>query len=191
MPAEHAHEPANQEAAREAMNQARETARDALTTIKAMDPLRLTYLGCLAVVVVSTLIFDIASFTVATPGKAVSETVAQAQRDAEALLNTNSISAFHAHRYWGRLMWFSALGGMVLLIWAVVKKSTLAWVPLAQVGLAGVATLCMLLLFAVGFPDLSAFSDASCSATLLGYWVPLLAAAGATFASVKPILGTK
>lgn len=179
-----------QEAAQQAVAQARETAEQAAAAIRAMDPTRLAYLGCLTAVVIFTLIFDMASFTVATPDHAVSETVAQAQREMEARMNSWSYSAFTSTG-WGKLMWSAALAGIGLMIWAAVRKSTLAWVPLAQIGLAGVATLCMLLLFFVGFPDLSAYSDASCSATLLGYWVPLLAAAAATCLAAKPFVLTK
>lgn len=178
---------AAREAAQQAVEQARETAGQAVATIKAMDATRLAYLGCLTAVVVCTLIFDMASFTIATPDHAVSETVAAAQRSLEARMNSWAYSAFTS-ALWGKLMWFSAVGGIGLMVWAAVKKSSAAWIPLAQVGCAAMATLCLLLLFFVGFPDLSAYSDASCSATLFGYWVPLLAAGGATFLSAKPLI---
>ena len=55
-------------------------------------------------------------------------------------------------------------------------------------GCAALATVLMLLLFVVGFPDLSAYSDADVSATLLGYWLPLIAAATATGCSVQRLL---
>lgn len=178
---------AAQQAAQEAVAQARATAEQAVATIKAMDPTRLAYLGCLTTVVVFTLIFDMASFTVATPDHAVSETVAAAQRSLQARMNSWSYSAFTS-TFWGKLMWFSALSGIGLTVWSAIRKSTAAWVPLAQIGLSGVSTLCLLLLFAVGFPDLSAYSDASCSATLFGYWVPLMTASGATFLATKPLV---
>lgn len=55
---------AAQEAAQQAVAQARRTATQAVTTIKAMSFEKLVYLGCLTTVVVCTLIFDMASFTV-------------------------------------------------------------------------------------------------------------------------------
>lgn len=176
-----------QQAAQRAVLQARESATQAANAIRSLDSTRLGYLGCLAVVVVFTLLFDMASFTVATPDHAVSETVAQAQRDAQARLNSWSYSAFTSTG-WGKLMWLSALCGVGIVIWSAVKKSAAAWVPLAQVGFAGATTLFMMLLFFVAFPDLSAYSDADSSATLLGYWLPLFAAAAATFLSLKPLL---
>ena len=180
---------AAQDAAKQAAEQARETAEKAVATIKAMDSNRLAYLGLLAVVLVSTLIFDMASFSVGTD-YAVSETTAQAQREAEAKLNSWAYSAFSSSM-WGKLMWVSALGGIGLLVWSAMTTSRLAWVPLALIGCAAMSTLCLLLLYVVGFPDLSAYSDASCSATLLGYWLPLIAASTATFFAAKPIFLSK
>lgn len=180
---------AAQQAAQEAVSQARETAGHAVATIRAMDSARLAYLGCLTGVVAMTLIFDMASFTIATPDHAVSETVADAQRSLQAQMNSWAYSAFSS-TVWGKLAWFSAVGGVGLMVWAAVKKSPHAWGPLAQVGLAALCTLCLMLLFFVGFPDLSAYSGASCSATLFGYWVPLLAAGAATFLSAKPFIGS-
>ncbi|MEM8735770.1 MAG: hypothetical protein AAGG44_16185, partial [Planctomycetota bacterium] len=121
------------------------------------------------------------------PGVAVSETVAQAQRDAEAKLNSWSYSAFTSS-LWGKLAWLSALSGIGITIASAMGWLRTGWGPLAEVGCAALATVLLLLLFFVGFPDLSAYGDASCSATLLGYWIPLLAAGIATFAAVKPIL---
>ena len=175
------------EAAQEAVTQARETATMAIETIRAMTSERIAYLGCLTAVVVFTLIFDMASFAVETPDVAVPETVAQAQREMEAKMNSWSYSVFSSS-VWGKLTWFSALAGIGLTMTAAIKKLRAGWVPLATIGCAMMTTLLMMLLFFVGFPDLSAYSDASCSATMLGYWVPLLAAIGATSAAVKPIL---
>ncbi len=176
---------AAQEAAQQAVAQARETAERAVTSVRALDSGRLAYLGCLAVVVLFTLIFDMAAFRVGTD-YAVSETTAQAQRVAEAKLNSWAYSAFSSS-LWGKLMWFSALGGLGLMIWSAMTRPSQAWVQLAFIGTAALSTLMLMLLYLVGFPDLSAYSDASCRATLLGYWVPLLAAAAATGLAAKPI----
>ena len=178
---------AAQEAAQQAVAQARETAHQAVETLKSLDSNQLVYLGCLTTIVIFTLIFDMASFSVGLD-VAVSETTAQAQREAEAKLNAWAYSAFTS-TFWGKLMWVSAVGGIGLMIWGAIHKSRAAFFPLAQIGSAAFCTLCLLLLLAVGFPDLSAYDDASCSATLLGYWIPLLAACAATFFSVKPLLG--
>ena len=180
---------AARQAAQEAVGQARETTEQAIEAIKAMDAPRIGYLACLGTVALFTLIFNMASYSVGLD-VAVSETTAQAQRVAEAKLNAAALSAFTATT-WGKLAWLSAVAGIGLVIWSAVTKSRLAWVPLAQVGLAGLATLVMMLLFFVGFPDLSAYDDASCSATLLGYWVPLFAAGGATFLAAKPLFFDK
>ena len=179
---------AARQAAQQAAQQAQELAQEAVKAVKTLDPPQLAYVACLAVVVVSTLIFDIASFEVGVD-YAVSETVAQDQRETEAFLNSISYSAFSS-TFWGKLMWASALAGVGLVIWGHISKTRAGWVPLAQIGAAGLATLLLLLLFAVGFPDLSRFSDVDTDATLFGYWVPLLAAAAATVFAVRRILPT-
>ena len=182
-------EAAAREAAEEAVRQAREVSEQVVTAVSLLDHRRQIYLGALAVVVVCTLVFDMASFSVGTD-YAVSETTAQAQRDTEAQLNSWAYSAFSSSA-WGKLMWLSAVGGIATLIYGAVMKSSAAWVPLAQIGFAGLATLIMLLLFVVGFPDMSAYSDTETSATLLGYWIPLAAAGTATACSVQRLLAAK
>ena len=180
---------AAKEAAEQAVRQAREVSGQVISAVSQLDRIRLIYLAALGVVIVSTLIFDMASFSVGTD-YAVSETTAQAQRNAEAKLNSWAYSAFSSSM-WGKLMWISALGGVAALVYGAIKKSSDAWVPLAQIGCAAFCTLMLLLLFVVGFPDLTAYSDATTSATLLGYWLPLLAAATATGCSVMRLLGVK
>lgn len=180
---------AAQEAAQKAVAQAQETAKQAVETIKMMSSERLAYLGCMAAVVACMLVFDMASFTVASDGP-VSETVAAAQKALQARMNSWSYSAFTS-TLWGKLAWGSAVTGIGLMITSAMGKIRAGWVPLALIGCAGLSTVLMLLLFFVGFPDLSASRDAGCSATLLGYWAPLLAAAGATVAAAKPVFFTK
>jgi len=85
-------------------------------------------------------------------------------------------------------MWIAALGGACLVVYEAVNKTPAAWIPLAQIGCAVVATLLMMLLFVVGFPDLSAYSDANTTATLFGYWLPLAAASTATGCSIKRLM---
>ncbi len=178
------------EAAREtteaAVQQARDVSKQVIASVSALDPLRLTYLAAMAIVVVSSLVFNMASFSVGLDGP-VSETTAHAQRVAEAKLNSWSYSAFTSS-LWGKLMWLSAVGGIGVLVYEAVAKKSAAWIPLAQIGCAATAVLMMLLLFIVGFPDLSAYADTSTSATLLGYWLPLLAAGVAAGCSIKRIL---
>ncbi|MEM7783119.1 MAG: hypothetical protein AAF623_07180 [Planctomycetota bacterium] len=178
---------AARQAAHQAVEQARETANQAVSAMQRMNRNQFIYFGCLAAVVVSTLIFDMASFSVLTPDVAVSETTAQAQRDAEAMLNSWSYSAFTSS-VWGKLAWLSALAGIGLLMASVLNKLRGGWLILSSIGCAALTTLLMLLLFFVGFPDLSAYSDARCSSTWLGYWFPLFASAGATVAAVKQIV---
>lgn len=178
------------EATELAVARARETATLAVSAISSMTTQHLTYLGCLTAFVVCTLVFDMAAFSVATPGVAVSETVAQAQREAEAKLNSWAYSAFTSS-VWGKVASLSALAGIGLTMAWGLNKLRAGWVPLAFIGCAGMTTLMMLLLFFVGFPDLSAYSDASCSATLLGYWFPVFAAGAATFVAVRPLLAVK
>ena len=173
-------------AAEDAVQKARELSGQLFSAVSALDRERLVYLSAMSVVVVSTLVFDMASFSVGTE-YAVSETTAQAQRVAEAKLNSWSYSAFTSCM-WGKLMWLSALAGIASILYGAVTRSSAAWVPLAQIGSAAVATLLMILLFVVGFPDLSAYDDASTSATLLGYWLPLTAALTATTAAIKRLV---
>ena len=141
---------AAQEAAQQAVAQAQATAKKAVETIKLMSPERLVYLGCMAAAVVSMLIFDMASFSVSTPDVAVSETVAQAQREMEAKMNSWSYSAFTS-TLWGKLAWMSAVAGTGLMIASAMGKLRAGWVPLAIIGCAGMTTVLMLLLLAEGF----------------------------------------
>lgn len=183
-------ESATNEAAKEtaeaAVQQAREVSKQIVTSVSHLDPIRLAYLGAMLLVVISTLIFNMASFSVGLD-VAVSETTAQAQRVVEAKLNSWSYSAFTS-TLWGKLMWLAAVSGVGIMIYEATAKPAAAWVPLAQIGCAALTTLLMMLLFVVGFPDLSAYSDASTSATLFGYWLPLLAAGVATGCAVKRLL---
>jgi hypothetical protein len=183
---------AAKQAAEEAVDQAKVMTQDAIDKIKILDPPQLGYLAAMAVVVVFTLVFKMAAFDVASD-YAVSETQAQAERNAEAWMNSNSYSAFSAG-FTGKLMWLSALAGLGLLLWSTITKFRAGWVPLAQLGCATFATLMMLLLFLIGFPDLGAANERfsanfNSSATLLGFWIPLLAAGTATFLSGKRIFG--
>ena len=176
---------AAKQAAQQAVEQARQTAEQAAATIRAMDATRLGYIGCLVAVVVFTLVVDMASFSVGVD-YAVSETTAQAQREMEAKLNSWSYSAFSSCM-WGKLMWLSAVGGIGLLMWSAMTKSKLAWVPLAMIGTGAICSLCLMLIFFVGFPDFSEYHDTTCSATLFGYWIPLLCSIAATYLAAKPI----
>ncbi len=177
---------AAREASQQAAEQARELAADAVKTIKALDRPRMSYLAALAIVGIFTLVFDIASFRVGQDGP-VSETQAAAERAAQARLNSWSYSAFSSCM-WGKLAWASAAFGVAVVLWSAMTKSSATWVPLAEIGSAAIATLLLLLLYFVAFPDLSAYDDASASATLLGYWVPLTAAIMASGFSTHRIL---
>lgn len=177
---------AAREAADQAIVQAREAASATINSLKTLDTLRLAYLGSLAAVVVLTLVFDMTSFSIGLDS-AVSETVAQAQRDLQARMNSWSYSAFTS-TIWGKLAWATAATGVGLVIWCVSTRTRAAWVPLAEIGCAVACTLLLALMFFVSFPDLSAYSDASCSATLFGYWLPLAAAGTASTASVRRLL---
>lgn len=184
--ASEASEAAAKEAADEAVRQARQFSRQLAGTLSGLDRDRKIYLAALGLVVICTLIFDMASFSVRAD-HAVSETTAEAQRIAEAKLNSWSYSAFTSC-FWGKLMWLSALAGIASLVYGAVTKSAAAWIPLSQIGFAGFATLLMMLIFLVGFPDLSAFDDAFSSATLLGYWLPLAACVAATVVAARRLL---
>ena len=178
---------AAREAADQAIEQAKQVTGEAISSLKTLDQNRLIYLACLSVVAVATLIFNMASFSVGVD-YAVSETVADAQRSLQARMNSWSYSVF-ASTFWGKLAWISAVGGIALVIVGVTKKMRAAWLPLAEIGCAAVCTLMLLLLLFVGFPDLSAYDDAQCSATLLGYWLPFLASIAATIASARRLVG--
>ena len=173
-------------AAEAAVQQAREVSKKMVASVSAMEPMRMVYLGAMTAVVVSTLVFNMASFSVGLEGP-VSETTAQAQRIAEAKLNSWSYSAFTS-TFWGKLMWVSALAGIGVLVYEAVTQKAAAWIPLVQIGCAAMATILMMLLFLVGFPDLSAYTDTRTSATLFGYWLPLAAAVTALACSIKRII---
>ena len=174
-------------AADQAIRQAKTVADSAIVSLSTLDRPRLIYLCTLTAFVGMTLLFDMASFSVGVD-YAVSETVAQSQRSLQARMNAWSYSVF-ASSLAGKLAWLSAAGGIGLVLWSVVTKSRLAWIPLAEIACAGICALAVLLLFFVGFPDLSAYEDARCSATFLGYWTPLLASLTATFFSVRRLYG--
>lgn len=174
---------AARQAADEALNQAKDMTAGAITSLKTLDSPRLIYLGALAFFVVATLLFDMASFSVGVD-YAVSETVAQAQRDLQARMNSWSYSIFGS-TMWGKLAWLCAVAGVVMVVASVIKNLRAAWIPLAEIGLAALCTMLMMLLFAIGFPDLSAYDDASCSATLLGFWLPFAASVTATVVSIR------
>ncbi len=177
---------AAKEAAEAAVQQAREVSKQVVASVSSLDPMRMSYLGAMALVVVSTLIFNMASFSVGLD-VAVSETTAQAQRVAEAKLNSWSYSAFTS-TLWGKLMWMSAVAGIAILVYEATTRKAAAWIPLAQIACAALATMLLMLLFFVGFPDMSAYTDTDTSATLRGYWLPLAAAATALGCSIKRIL---
>ena len=165
---------AAREAADQALNQAKEAATTAVASLKTLDGRRVTYLAALSTFLVMTLIFDMASFSVGVD-YAVSETVAQAQRDLQARMNSWSYSLFSS-AVSGKIAWFAAAMGVGLVVWSVTQKSRAAWIPLAEIVCGTICALAVLLLFFIGFPDLSAYDDARCSATLFGYWLPLAAA---------------
>lgn len=182
---------AARDAAEQAVGQAREMAADAMAKIRRLDAPRLGALAALAGVVLMTLIFDMASFSVFSDG-AVSETQAQAERSLQARMNSWSYSAF-ASCLTGKLMWLVALAGTGLLVYDAVSRSQAVWLPLAQAGAAIATFLLMGLLFLVGFPDLGGLnvdllSNVRASATLFGYWLPLLASGTAAFLLVQRIL---
>ena len=177
---------AARQASEQAVEQAREFASEAASVIRGLDSPRTTYLVALSLVVVVTLVCDIASFSVGTDGP-VSETQAAAQRFAQSRLNAMSYSAFTSC-IWGKLMWLSGLAGVGIVMWSSMTKSASAWVPLAEVGCALGVLLSMMLLWFVAFPDLSGYTDADISSTLMGYWLPLTASGVAVMVSGKRIL---
>ena len=178
-------------AARQAANEAKEMAVDAYEKVKRLEPAQLGYLGAMAVVVLATILFDMAAFRVFTDG-AVSETQAAAERSLQANMNAWSYSAFTSSLT-GKLMWLCALGGLGIVLWSTIAKVRSAWIPLAQAGCAIGAAFFMLLLYVVGFPDLSGVdtmltSKIRSSATLFGYWLPLAAATTAAYLSIQRIM---
>ncbi len=175
-------------AADQAIRQAKTAADSAMASLSTLDRPRLLYLGALSAFVGMTLLFDMASFSVGVD-YAVSETVAQAQRSLQARMNAWSYSLF-ASSFAGKLAWFSAVGGIGLVLWSAATKSRSGWIPLAEIACAGICALAVSLLLFVGFPDLSTYEDARCSATFLGYWMPLLATVTATVASVRRLYGS-
>lgn len=179
------------EMAQQVAGQAREMASDAIDKVKRLDSASLGALGALMAVLLLTFLVDMASFSVYSD-TAISETMADAERSLEARMNSWSYSAFGSGMI-GKLMWLSTLAAAGLLIYGAITQTHAAWLILAQAGAAALACLLMLLLFLVGFPDLQGVnedvtSNVDSSATLLGYWLPLLGLGGASFLLIQRIV---
>ena len=169
----------------EARQLARQWVGTILRTAQTLSLARRVFVVSLLAVSLCTLLFDMVAFRVATPGRAISETMADAQRTTEARLNALSYSAWDSSG-WGKLMWVCSLAAIGVTAWSLYRSTV--WVPLAEAGLAVAVTGQMLLLRVVGFPDLSAWPDATASATLLGYWLPLTCAVIACVCAILPLL---
>ena len=131
---------AAKEAARQAAASAKQLAGSAAEKIMRLEPMQLAVAGLLSLVLATTFLFDMASFSVFSDG-AVTETQAAAERSLEARMNSWSYTAL-ASSLTGKLMWLSALLGVGFILYPAFANRHSAWVPLAQV--ASYGRLCLL-----------------------------------------------
>ena len=87
----------------------------------------------------------------------------------------------------GMLMMLTDLGGIGVYVWNLKSAAKPTWVPITLAGCAGVVLLMILVATMRG----SEIEGVKVSRTVLGFWVPLLAAGTATYASMKPILDAR
>ncbi len=179
-------------AAKEAAMQAKAKAGQAAQALRQLDGPNKIVAGALLVAAICALVFDMVSFEI-TSSKPVSPTMAAEMTRMEGMLNGAAYSAFSS-TLWGKIMMLSAVGGVGLLIWSHLTKQRAGWVPLA---IAGSAVLCLAMMLLIGltgapsdglFARNESYLRPDIDLTLLGYWLPLLAAGAAAAAGAKRIL---
>ena len=180
----HRHEPAggnregapSQDPAARALEQAKEGLHKGVAEFRRLDRLGQVYLGGLAVVVVFGLVFNHLGFS--AEAREVYE---------QAVGYSTGRSTLAGAGKAGLLMLLASLAGMGIYIWNLRSAVKPSWVPKALAGCAGGVLLMILLATREG----SGLPEAKASRTLLGFWLPLLGAAAAIWASVKPILDAR
>ena len=188
-------DPASDEGAAAAREAAKDFANNAGAMIQGLDQKMQIYLVALAVTLVCALFFNaitVKSKAAAEISKSVAEmasamTGEKVEADGRvAKLKAGTITNIGS--FWGTLALLGAAGGIGILIWSTVAKRKDAWIPLALAGTAGAAALGVLLVrFGHGW-GWGWDSSSNVDGTLLGWWVPLAAAAVATTVSVQRIL---
>lgn len=184
---------AAREAAAAAAEQAKAAANEAFRVVQRIDFWGKTYLASLAVVVVCCSLFSMNSFDVRSEG-AVSPVMAQEQREWERRLNSSG-SYSVARTFFGMPIVPLGLAGIGIFIWASLTMQRAGWIPLATVACAALVVLLLGMLFLSSFANEGLFAllpeylEPDIDLTLLGFWVPVLAAITATVAAVKRIAG--
>jgi len=173
-PTGHARESRSPDAAARAVAQAKERLNEGVTHFKRLDRMGQLYLGALGGVIVFGMLFNSVRFP-----------------DPEAYLksvgHTSGRSPLAGAGNPGMLMMLTDLGGIGVYVWNLKSAAKPTWVPITLAGCAGVVLLMILVATMRG----SEIEGVKVSRTVLGFWVPLLAAGTATYASMKPILDAR
>jgi len=159
-----------------ALERAKEGLHRGVAEFRRLDRMGQVYLGGLAVVVVFGVVFNHLGF---------SAEAREAYRHAVGYSSGRSPLAGAGNA--GLLMLLASLAGIGIFIWNLRSVVKASWVPKALAGCAGGVLLMILLATREG----SGLPDVKVSRTFLGFWLPLLGAAAAIWASVKPILDAR
>lgn len=143
-----------------------------------MDLHSQVYLGCMSAMVLLVLIFSTFKFS----GTSIVGNV------------SHGVSIFDMG-IWGNLVFLGGVAGIGIFIWEKIASRKDAWIPLAVAGTAGLAVLCFLVIWSRTRGAGGNFSvegaKYSAGLTLLGFYLPLLCAIGATAVATMRILNAK
>lgn len=194
------------ESAAAAKQAAREFADNAGAMFKGLGQKMQIYLVALAVTLICSIFFSAFKFKVKntvldrdlTKGlSALAEAVGEATGQkpnikTEKVINSHrtgtTSSLLGLRSFGGTFAFLGAAGGIGLLLWSTFAKRKETWIPLAIAGAAGLAALGVLISGA-GLGGRTFFgSGVTFHPTILGWWLPLAAAATATTLAVQRIL---
>ncbi|NUP91187.1 MAG: hypothetical protein HUU25_15420 [Candidatus Sumerlaeia bacterium] len=156
---------------------------------KSLDPLAQAYIGALGLMMLCVLVFAVFSFDIDT-GDAPAE--AQALIGAmSSTLNANVPALIKSNE--GRLIFFAGLAGIGLLLYATFNQMPWPWLPSALVACGSLAVVMFIIVFfrAGGDAGSPLTGDVDVDLTFMGYYVPFLAAIGATVIAAKRVSAAK
>jgi len=184
------------ESAAAAKEAAKEFAHNAGAMFKGLDQKMQIYLVALAVTLLCSFLFGAykSKVKLSKEMKEMTEMASKVTgRSVETSSKNTSPSLLGLHDYsgafGGKLAFLGAAAGIGLLLWSTLGKRKDPWIPLAIAGAAAAAVL-GILLTRMGMSGGGSFggTKVSINGTLLGWWLPLAAAATATAVAVQRIL---